>query len=116
MSAPTAFTRRQFLGTSALATAALATGCQSAAGPRRISPNEKLNLGVVGVGGRGAEDLAGVASQNIVALCDVDSGILAGAKAKFPGAATYSDFRRMLDPSSRWLPCRAGATPIARSR
>jgi predicted dehydrogenase len=97
MSAPTAFTRRQFLGTSALATAALATGCQSAAGPRRISPNEKLNLGVVGVGGRGAEDLAGVASQNIVALCDVDSGILAGAKAKFPGAATYSDFRRMLD-------------------
>lgn len=89
--------RRRFLGASAAATTALALKPYSLFGARNISPNEKLNLGVVGVGGRGGEDLAGVAGENIVALCDVDSAILAGAKAKFPKAATYSDFRRMLD-------------------
>lgn len=89
--------RRRFLGASAAATTALALKPYSLFGARKVSPNEKLNLGVVGVGGRGGEDLAGVAGENIVALCDVDSAILAGAKAKFPKAATYSDFRRMLD-------------------
>jgi hypothetical protein len=35
--------------------------------------NEKLNIAGVGVGGRGADDLRGCSSENIVALCDVDS-------------------------------------------
>ncbi|MCH2588992.1 MAG: gfo/Idh/MocA family oxidoreductase, partial [Planctomycetales bacterium] len=35
--------------------------------------NERLNIGAIGVGGRGASDLAAVAGENIVALCDVDS-------------------------------------------
>ena len=63
----------------------------------KISANEKLNIGVIGVHNRAAEDLNGVASQNIVALCDVDDGFLAQAQSKFPSAKTYSDFRRLLD-------------------
>lgn len=64
---------------------------------RRVSPNEKLNIGVIGVGGRGSEDIEGVKGENIVALCDVDSDELAAALAKFPSAKTYADFRFMLD-------------------
>ena len=36
------------------------------------SPNEKLNVALIGIGGQGGSNLRGVSSQNIVALCDVD--------------------------------------------
>ena len=34
--------------------------------------NEKLNIAVIATGGRGGSNLASVASENIVALCDVN--------------------------------------------
>jgi predicted dehydrogenase len=61
------------------------------------SPNEKLNIGVIGVGGQGGSNLRNVSSQNIVALCDVDGETLARAAARYPKAATYQDYREMLD-------------------
>lgn len=61
-----------------------------------VSPNEKLNIAVIGVAGRGAANLGGVASENIVALCDVDKNSLDGAAKRFPQAKLYSDFRKML--------------------
>jgi len=64
---------------------------------RTYAANEKLNIGVVGVANQGAYDLGNVASQNIVALCDVDANYLGAASAKIPGAKTYSDFRKMMD-------------------
>ncbi len=93
-------TRRAFLSTAGSATAGfLLAGCRTPSRPagRRASPNGKLNLGVIGVAGRGGENLRGVAGQNIVALCDVDSQKLDGAAKQFPAAAKYSDFRRVLD-------------------
>jgi predicted dehydrogenase len=63
----------------------------------KISPNEKLNLGVIGTAGRAADDIAGVQTENIVALCDIDSLKLDAARAKFPRAKSYSDFRKMLE-------------------
>ena len=67
-------TRRQFLYYSALAASATAfTGPAIArSATRRISPNEKLNIAIIGAGGRGAADTAEVSSENIVALCDVN--------------------------------------------
>src|SRR5690349_9993172 len=59
--------------------------------------NERLNIGVIGVGGRGAGDLAGVAAENIVALCDVDDNTLGGAATKFPEAKKYNDYRKLLE-------------------
>ena len=44
--------------------------------------NERLNMGAIGVGGRGADDLVGVAGENIVALCDVNEETLNGAASK----------------------------------
>jgi predicted dehydrogenase len=88
--------RREFIRQGALASAGLyLTGCQTA--PRKLSANDKLNLGVVGVANRGGEDLNEVASENIVALCDVDDKYLAAAKNRFQAAKTYNDFRRLLE-------------------
>lgn len=92
--------RRDFIRTLSLATAgATLTGCQSFnARPRKISANEKLNIGVIGVSGRGGDNLRGVAAaDNIVALCDVDTTRLGAAAQKFPSAKTYADFRELID-------------------
>lgn len=62
-----------------------------------LGAKERLNIGVIGVGGRGAGDLAGVAHENIVALCDVDEGRLNGAAANHPKAEKYFDYRKLLE-------------------
>jgi predicted dehydrogenase len=91
------FNRRKFLQQTALGTTGLwFIGRQTASG-RTLSPNEKLNLGVIGVSGRGGEDLHEVSSQNIVALCDVDDTRLQAAAVKYPKAKTYNDFRKLID-------------------
>ena len=65
--------------------------------PGGESPNEKLNIGIIGAGGKGASDLAGVSSENIAALCDVDSSRAAGSLKRYPKAARYADYRKMLE-------------------
>ncbi len=61
------------------------------------SPNNQLNIAGVGIGGQGAWDLEQLGSENIVALCDVDSDYAAKTFAKYPKAKRYKDFRKMLD-------------------
>ena len=88
--------RRDFLKRTTLAGAgALVVGSRVLASGE--SPNEKLNIGIVGVAGRGGGNTNGVASENIVALCDVDDNKLAGAAKRFPNAKTHNDWRKMLD-------------------
>jgi predicted dehydrogenase len=61
--------------------------------------NNKLNVAGIGVGGRGSDDLSGVAElgENIVALCDVDQQRAAESIKKYPRAKIFRDFRRMFD-------------------
>ena len=59
--------------------------------------NEKLNIAVIGVGGRGAGNLDGVSSENIVAVCDVAEASLGQAAAQYPRARKQRDFRRIFD-------------------
>ncbi|MHC1766218.1 MAG: Gfo/Idh/MocA family protein [Verrucomicrobiia bacterium] len=87
--------RRQFLRRTTVA--GLAPFLASGFAARGASPNEKLNIGVIGVANQGNYDLTNVAHENIVALCDIDDNHLRGASEKFPQAKTYNDFRRMLD-------------------
>jgi predicted dehydrogenase len=88
--------RRQFLKRStAVATGAWLFGPYLSFG--KISPNEKLNLGVIGTANRAAADIAGVKGENIVAICDIDSKFLDAAQVKFPQAKRYTDFRKMLE-------------------
>ncbi len=90
-------TRRSFLRQSAFAGAGFLLARVSLAGSRIISPNERLNIGIIGVAHQGEYDMSNVASEHIVALCDVDDTYLAAAAKRFPGAKTYNDFRRLLD-------------------
>jgi predicted dehydrogenase len=84
-----------------LRTAAVAAGVWTTYGSLNFaqskSPNEKLNIAAIGVGGRGGDDVNGCAHENIVALCDVDEVRAAANFEKFPQAKRYKDFRRMLD-------------------
>ncbi len=92
------YSRRQWLKQSALAGAAVGLGVRPRRTlARRVSPNEKLNIGSIGVGGKGRADTKGVSSENIVAICDVDERMLNGAAKHFPKAKKYDDFRKMLD-------------------
>ena len=91
--------RRKFLRQAALAPTALslAAGITARAAAAPKSANQSLNVAVVGVAGRGGANLNGVSGQNIVALCDTDASKLQSASKRFPKAAKFADFRKMLD-------------------
>ena len=93
------FSRRDFLKTSSIGTAALSAGMWSGSvsGYGADSPNEKLNVACVGTANRAAADVNGVAGEKIVALCDVDKNYLDRAAEKFPDARTYADYREMIE-------------------
>lgn len=90
--------RRQFLYSAALAAGGIAlAGCAAPKKARFLSPNSKLNIGVVGAAGKGASDTDCCASENIVALCDADENHCAGQRKKYPNAKFYRDWRVMLE-------------------
>jgi len=93
----TGLSRRRFLRHSLLCTSGVILGRVAFGAGRKLSPNDKLNVGVVGVAGQGAYDMSQLESENIVALCDIDETRLAAAAARHPSAKKYSDFRRLLD-------------------
>jgi predicted dehydrogenase len=87
-------TRREFVG-SALSAAGVLAGAPALLRGQNL--NNKLNLAIIGAGGRGAANLKGVLSENIVALCDVNRTALDTAKAAYPNARTFTDFRKVFD-------------------
>ena len=87
-------TRRHCLASAGAVAAAIVVPAGTARG---YAANERLDLGVIGVGGRGGANLNGVAGENIVSLCDVDRGHLETAARRFPKARSYTDFRKLLD-------------------
>jgi predicted dehydrogenase len=86
--------RRRFLQRATLGSAAL-LGAPASVSSR--SPNEKLNLAVIGCGGRGTANLREMLGENIVALCDVSESNLLRAAEKAPRARKFRDFRKLYD-------------------
>jgi predicted dehydrogenase len=88
----TQLSRRHFLSTILAASAAPAF-------LRAQSPNNKLNVAIIGCGGRGGANLGEIAAagENIVALCDVNERNLEAAAKKFPQAKTFTDFRKLYE-------------------
>ncbi len=89
---PMSIPRRQFLTTilaSSIAPALL----------RAQGLNNKLNVAIIGCGGRGGAQLSTIAAagENIVALCDVNGRHLAAAAKQYPQAKTFTDFRQLYD-------------------
>jgi predicted dehydrogenase len=103
--------RRRFLTDSAAMAAFAIVPRYVLGGPRQIPPSEKLNIAGVGVGGRGANVIDGVSSQNIIALCDVDAKHAAGTFNRFPNAKKYRDFRKMLEEEDKNIDAVTVATP-----
>ena len=98
-------TRRDFIKRSALAGATIwASGRITRAGG--TPPSERLNIGIIGCGGKGESDAANSAKtetgarNNIVALCDVDHERGATTFKNFPQATRYHDYRKMLEIES----------------
>ncbi len=89
--------RRQFIGGTLIGGAALVLPSHVLGLGGATPPSEKLNLAGVGIGGQGAHDLEQLNSQNIVALCDVDTAYAAPIFKKYPKAKVYQDFRKMLE-------------------
>ena len=95
------YSRRRFLARSTAWTATAAVyGISSA---RADSPNERVNLAAVGVGGKGWSDIVSCSEgHNVVAFCDVDTkgnrrGGYGQAAERWPNARRYTDWRVMLD-------------------
>jgi predicted dehydrogenase len=60
-------------------------------------PSNKLNLALIGSWGRGEAHFDSLATQNVVALCDVNEDHIAFGLKRFPAAKTYVDWRKLLD-------------------
>lgn len=111
-------TRRDFIGGITAAAAAftilpggLVAGENTRPG-RKLSPSDRLNIAVVGVGGMGRSNLKAVAdTENIAALCDVDENLASEVFAQFPKAARFWDFRDMLDKAHQDIDAVIVATP-----
>lgn len=89
------FSRRKFVNTSLIGTSSFLLSAPNYI--RAKDTYNKLNIAIVGAGGRGAGNLAGVSSENIVALCDVNSEAIAKASVTHNKAKKFSDFRKMFE-------------------
>ena len=90
--------RRDFLKKTGMATAAFTILPNSViSGLGRKAPSDKLNIAGIGIGGKGHTNLKGMATENIVGLCDVDWKYSDMCFRDFPGAKRYRDWRKMFD-------------------
>jgi len=87
--------RRTFLRSSAVLAGTVTMGTPAVLHGQNL--NERLNIAIIGTGGRGAGNLDAVKSENIVALCDVNEASLTPAAAKYPKARMFADFRKLYD-------------------
>ena len=87
-------TRRRFLQTSA------AFAASAPAFLRARNLNDRLNIAVIGSGGRGGSNMRSVESENIVAVCDVNENNLNYAANRHPKARKYVDFRKLFEKTN----------------
>jgi predicted dehydrogenase len=78
---------------------------------RSYAANEKLDIAIIGAGGRGGDNLRAVSTENIVALCDVDEQRAADSFQRFPQVPKYHDFRRMLEERANSIDAVVVSTP-----
>src|SRR5438093_10157202 len=87
-------TRRRFVQGAAVAAVAGAPGIVSCR-----APSEKLNVVIIGCGGRGGGNMGEVLKlgENVVALCDVSELNLLQAAVKAPKAKKFTVYRKLYD-------------------
>ena len=101
--------RRHFIKASIGTTAAIGLGTMSApAVLAQKSPNSKLNIGVIGIGGRGGANIAEMVaetenSEKLLAFCDVNSSTLAAQSDQYKVEHRYKDYRDMFEKQAKNL-------------
>ncbi len=112
-------TRREFIRKAASSTfgftfiPAYLTSARAQSNPKR-PPSQRLNLGCIGVGGRGASVISGLCKKGHavpVALCDVDHERASPVLETYPSAKRFHDFREMFDRVGNDLDAVSIATP-----
>jgi predicted dehydrogenase len=103
---PRSVSRRHFLAASGAAAVAATVSVA-----RSPSSTEKINLAVIGADGRGWENFQGIRGENVVAICDVDEPRAAKARAVFPNAAFFTDYRKLFDSTAKRFDAVVISTP-----
>lgn len=93
-------TRREFIATGAIAAAAFMIVPRHVLGKGQTPPSDMVNIAIVGINGMGASNAQAVMSQNIVAICDVDSRLVDDR---------LNEWRKSLQPPPPAAPRQAGA-------
>ena len=109
----TPVTRRSFIRSASLASAAAVAfphvlGAQAAGTP---TPNNRLNVACIGVGGRGEAAVDGLKGENFVAFCDVDDERAANTFKAYPDVPRFRDFRQLLDKLGNKIDAVTVSTP-----
>ena len=86
------WTRRNFLTTATLAGGAVVFGVPTLLRGQNL--NSKLNIAVIGAGGKGESDTDCCSSENIFALCDVDTENCAKTLAEISAGKILPGFPR----------------------
>ena len=95
--------RRTFLQSAAVAALAVSLPglrAQSPSAPRfrnLVSPDRKLRIAGIGVGGKGSTDLLNCVDEEIVALCDVDFKQGSPSFLRWPNLPRFRDYRQLFD-------------------
>lgn len=92
--------RRTFIKTAALTTAGITIVPRSVLGRGFIPPSDRLNIAVIGGGGKGYSDAVNAwdnGNATIAAICDVDWNMASRAFEKFPNAKKFKDYRKLFD-------------------
>ena len=95
-------------------TAALTMGAFLPSPMWAMSNNKRLRTAHIGLGMMGVEDLKAMTAHEaveVVALCDVDAGLLAKANKMHPKAKIYADYRIMLKEMAKEIDAVVVSTP-----
>src|SRR5690554_2315008 len=104
--------RRKFIrNTAAAASFSIVSSHVLGKATGHLAPSDKLNIAGIGVGGMGRRNLANMATENIVALCDVDWRYAAKTFGDYPNARRFKDWRVMFDEMGKSIDAVMVATP-----
>jgi predicted dehydrogenase len=112
--------RRSFMSDVAITGAGLTIVPRRVLGRGLTAPSDTVNVAAVGVGGQGRSDLINLASENVVALCDVDWEYADRAFASLAGNIATQQARLDAPPGQPRLDAQgrpeAPLTPLERQR
>ncbi len=92
--------RRSFIKKTALTSLGISIIPRHVMGQGFIPPSDKLNIAVIGGGGKGYSDAINAwnnGASNIAAICDVDWNQSKRLMEKFPKAKRFKDYKKLFD-------------------